>query len=83
MNKFLLFGVLFSIVSASSTTANAAFLGRLETSPGSGVFQAYYNGQLDITLLTDTSFASSNNFGVAGINPTTCNQWGQCRSISS
>jgi hypothetical protein len=31
------------------TSANADFSGRLETSPGSGIFQAYYDDQLDIT----------------------------------
>lgn len=41
---------LFTFVAVST---NAAFIGRLETSPGSGVFQAYYDDQLDITWTAD------------------------------
>ena len=38
--------ILFSLVAGA---ANAAFIGRLETSAGSGIFNAYYDDQLDIT----------------------------------
>ena len=44
--------VLFTFIAAS---ANAAFIGRLETAPGSGVFQAYYDDQLDITWATNAN----------------------------
>jgi hypothetical protein len=45
-----------------STTAYAALVGRLETSPGSGIFQAYYDDQLDITWAqnADTSNGALN-----------------------
>ena len=62
MNRFFLFGVLFSIVSAvSSTTANAAFLGRLETSPGSGIFQAHFDDILNITWATNANINGSDS----------------------
>ena len=44
--------------------ADAAFIGRLETSPGGGVFRAYYDDQLDITWTADAninSFDTSSN----------------------
>lgn len=44
-------------------TANAAFHGRLETSPGSGVYQAFYDDQLDMTWA-----ASANINGLASWN---------------
>lgn len=34
---------------------NAKFIGRLETSPGSGDFQAYYDDQLDVTWTADAN----------------------------
>lgn len=37
-----------------SLPSNAALVSRLETSPGSGVFQAYYDDQLGITWTTDS-----------------------------
>ena len=50
-------------------TAQAALIGRLETSPGSGVFQAYYDDQLGITWAqnADTAngallYANANDF---------------------
>jgi hypothetical protein len=36
-------------------SANAALLGRLETSPGSGTYHAYYDNQLDITWMADAN----------------------------
>ena len=36
-----------------TTAAQAALIGRLETAPGSGIYQAYYDDQLDITWLAD------------------------------
>jgi len=56
MSKFSLISVLFSIVLAVlSTSANAALMGRLETSPGSGVFQAYFDDILNITWTTNAN----------------------------
>ncbi len=37
------------------STAEAAFFGRLETAPGTNVFQAYYDDQLDITWTADAN----------------------------
>jgi hypothetical protein len=42
-------------------SANAAFIGRLETSPGSGIFQAYYDDQLDITWTANANINGSNS----------------------
>ena len=36
-------------------SANAAFIGRLETAPGSGIFHAYYDDQLDITWVANAN----------------------------
>lgn len=38
-----------------ASQANSAFMGRLETSPGSGIFQAYYDDQLDITWASNAN----------------------------
>lgn len=45
--QLVFLGIILSFV--WSFSAQAALLGRLETSPGSGVFQAYYDTQLNIT----------------------------------
>ena len=37
-----------------SFSANAALIGRLETSPGSGAFQAYYDTDYNLTWTTDS-----------------------------
>jgi len=60
MKKSRLLGVVCAVLFSFITmSANAAFIGRLETSPGSGVFQAYYDDQLDITW---TANANINGF---------------------
>ena len=43
-------------------SADGALFGRLETAPGSGVYQAYYDDQLDITWLADANFAKTTGF---------------------
>jgi hypothetical protein len=50
------------------TSAHAALVGRLETSPGSGVYQAYYDTVLNITWLTNANLSATNTFGITGIN---------------
>ena len=45
-----LYAVAFSFICLPS---EAALIGRLETSPGSGVYQAYYDDQLNISWATD------------------------------
>jgi hypothetical protein len=54
---------------AVSTSASAALVGRLETSPGSGVYQAYYDTVLNITWLANANLAGTNTFGVNDIAP--------------
>jgi len=48
-----------------SVAAEAALLPRLETAPGSGVYQAYYDTDLDITWLADANLAATSTFGLA------------------
>ena len=43
-------------------SADAALFGRLETAPGSGIYQAYYDDQLDITWLADANYAKTTGF---------------------
>jgi len=63
MNKLSFVGVLCTVVLAVlSTTANAAFMGRLETSPGSGVFQAYYDDLLNITWTTNANINGTDSW---------------------
>lgn len=42
--------------------SNAALLGRLETTPGSGDYQAYYDDDLNITWLADANFAKTTGY---------------------
>lgn len=74
MNNSLLFrairALLFAVLGFSSL-ADAAFLGRLETAPGSGVFQAYYDDLQDITWTTGingTVTWDEQNAWAAGLN---------------
>jgi len=53
-----------------ATAAQASLLGRLETSPGSGVYQAYYDTITDVTFLANANLADNLSFGVAGIGST-------------
>ena len=55
MNKIQT-AILISIFVLSSG-ANAALVGRLETAPGSGVYQAYYDDVASLTWLTDAGAA--------------------------
>jgi hypothetical protein len=43
-------------------TADAALWGRLESTPGSGDFQAYYDDELNITWLADANFAKTTGY---------------------
>lgn len=59
MNRATMSGVLFAFLCIFLTsTSNAALVGRLETSPGSGNYQAFYDDQLNITW---TANANINN----------------------
>lgn len=51
---------MFTIMSMS---ANAALVGRLETFIGSGVFQAYYDDQLNITWTTNANINGTATWG--------------------
>lgn len=56
MKKSCLMGTLYTCVFTLITTSTyAAFFGRLETSPGSGIYQAYYDDQLEITWTADAN----------------------------
>lgn len=55
MKKSYLMGVLFVMSALITLSANAALIGRLEISPGSGIYQAYYDDQLDITWAADAN----------------------------
>jgi len=56
MNKSHLIGAICAFLfSFLTVSANAALLPRLETSPGSGVYQAYYDDQLKITWTADAN----------------------------
>ena len=74
MNKSCLTVLLCALVfGVLSTTANAAFIGRLETSPGSGVFQAYYDDILNITWTTNANINGTDTWDnqltwAAGLN---------------
>ncbi len=63
-----------------STLTQAALVGRLETLPGSGVYQAYYDTVLDITWLANANLAVTNTFGVAGINADGTMNWNTANS---
>jgi len=56
-----------SILVLLTPLAQGALLGRLETTPGSGVYQAYYDTVLDITLLANANLGDTVDFGVAGV----------------
>lgn len=47
---------------ATLSTADAAFFGRLETAPGTNVFQAYYDDQLNITWTADANLNGSDTW---------------------
>ena len=49
----------FSVICLSS---EAALIGRLETSPGSGVYQAYYDDQLNISWAADVIVTGQDNW---------------------
>jgi len=46
------------VLALSTTMSDAALIGRLETAPGSGAYQAYYDDLLDITWIADTTTRS-------------------------
>lgn len=61
MKSILLGAACASLIAVVSQTAQAVTLpleGRLETAPGSGVFQAYYDPNLDITWAADANINS-------------------------
>ena len=74
MKKSHLIGALCTgVFSLISLTANAAFFGRLETSPGSGIYQAYYDDQLGITWTANANINGADNWDnqvawAAGLN---------------
>lgn len=45
-----------------AVNAQAALWNRLETAPGSGEYQAYYDDELDLTWLADANFAKTTGF---------------------
>jgi len=57
---------LFTLGMASS--ADAALLGRLETAPGSGIFQAYYDDVANLTWLADANYAATSGYAGANAN---------------
>jgi len=59
---------LFTLGMAGS--ADAALLGRLETAPGSGVFQAYYDDVANLTWLADANYAQTSGYAGANANGT-------------
>lgn len=54
--------VLFTLFTFMIAPANAAFFGRLETSAGSGIYQAYYDDQLDITWTANANINSTDTW---------------------
>ena len=62
------FAGLIAVVSLSARAAVLPLEGRLETAPGSGVYQAYYDPNINVTWLADANLAASNTFGVTGID---------------
>ena len=72
MKTSILGSVFAGLITIVSLTAQAAPIlpleGRLETAPGSGVFQAYYDPNINATWLADANLAASNTFGVTGID---------------
>jgi len=62
LNSSLLGAVCAVLFASITVPANAAFTGRLETSPGSGIFQAYYDDQLDITWAADANINGPDNW---------------------
>jgi len=63
------------ILTALSLPAMAQLIGRLETSPGTGVFQAYYDDVLDISWLADANLADTERFAVSGIATSGSMRW--------
>jgi len=63
MRKSRLIGTLCSVVFTFITlSANAVLIGRLETSPGSGNFQAYFDDELNITWAADANINGADNW---------------------
>ena len=62
------FAGLIAVVSLSARATVLPLEGRLETAPGSGVYQAYYDPNINVTWLADANLAASNTFGVTGID---------------
>ncbi len=62
MNKSRLLGAVCAcLLSFVTISVNAAFIGRLETAPSSGVFQAYYDNVLNITWTTNADIVGNND----------------------
>lgn len=66
-------GFLFVLMSFSSS---AALVGR-DLDGNSSTFEAYYDDILDITWLADANLASSNKFGIGGINTDGSMSWNE------
>lgn len=62
MKSPLLGAVCAVVLTFVTAAANAGLIGRLETYPGSGMFQAFYDDQLDITWLADGNAAVGSAF---------------------
>ena len=58
----LIFRSLFVTLLMISSSSNAELFGRLEITPGSGNYLAYYDDQLNITWLKDANFAKTTGF---------------------
>ena len=54
--------VLTCLLLFTSTTANAALIGRLETALGSEIFLAYFDDDLNKTWLTDANFSGTTGY---------------------
>jgi hypothetical protein len=77
MNKSHLIGVTrVAVFSLLAVSANGALTGRLETFRGSGIYQAYYDNQLDITWAADANLAMTSEHDDNGrMNWTNANAW--------